>query len=361
MTEGALTDGRWLTRSLAHGALVCLLCNTAYVSAVESSDPTLTEEIIEGWEAAEPEAEAGEDENQDGEVNWVDTSHAYATGRAQAMTRWMDDYFGDKEYILEEAESQLRLELIDTWDSDDGTDLKVRLRGKLQLPKISRRLNLLFSGEDSELDSSEERQVNDEIGLQYELLDRARSRFDLTLGYSSGHLRPGVKYRNQGSFSDRLSYRLVERIQYEDGENFFSQTQFDLNHAVGENSVVRWGSRLLYGEKTEGVEWSTGLSLRQRYRLDHPRPIATSYFVSANGVTRPEGFSKNYRTGVLWRRQVYRDYLFLELEPSYNYRRRNYDDERDGAWRMIVRVEIALQRNLARVAISKSGEVEDDL
>ncbi len=313
----------------------------------------LAEDVTEGWEAAEPDTPEGDNSS------WVDSSHAYATGRAQALTLWMDEYFGDEELILEEAESQLRLEFIDTWDSEDNNEFKARLRGKVQLPRISRRLNLLFSGEESELDTASDREETDEVALQYEVREGSRSRFDLTMGFSSGHFRPGLKYRNQGSFSDLLSYRLIERIQYEDGENFFSRTQFDLNRSIGENSAVRWGSRVLYGEKTEGVEWTSGLSLRQRYRVDHPRPIATSFFVSASGVTRPESFSKNYRAGVVWRRQVFRDFLFLELEPSYNYRRRNYEDERDGAWRMIFRLEIALRRDLASVNISESGEFGD--
>jgi hypothetical protein len=333
--------------------LIALEACDALAQAAPPAEPdSLVEEVIEGWEAAEPEPE----ENS---ITWVDSSHAYATGRAQALTRWMDEYFGDREAILEEAESQLRLEFINSWDDDDGSDLKVRLRGKVQLPRISRRLDLLFSGEESDLQTTEERSVEDEVGLQYQMREGLRSRYDLTLGFSSGHLRPGVKYRNQGSVTDRLSYRLVERIQYEHGENFFSQTQFDLNHAVGAQGVLRWGSRLLYGEKTDGLEWRTGLSLRQRLRSDTPRPIGVSYFASVNGVTRPEDFIKNYRTGILWRRQVYRDFLFLEIEPSYNFRRRTYESERDGAWRMVLRLEIALQRDLARLGIDESGKVSE--
>ncbi len=52
---------------------------------------------------------------------------------------------------------------------------------------------------------------------------------------------------------------------------------------------------------------------------------------------------------MLWRRKVYREFLFFEVEPAYNYRRRNLDEDREGAWSIVLRMEIALQRDLRRV------------
>ena len=68
----------------------------------------------------------------DPDITWVDSSHAYATNQAQALVEWMDAFFGDQTYNLEQAESYLRLEFIEDWDQDDGNKFKVRLRGKVQ-------------------------------------------------------------------------------------------------------------------------------------------------------------------------------------------------------------------------------------
>ena len=126
-----------------------------------TSQPEAEDEVL-GWEPILPEEEAEAVEEAEGElvevpwaedpndipVNWVDESHAYATNQAQALTEWMDAFFGDPEYDAEQAESLLRLELANEWDEEDGNDFSVRLRGKVQLPKISRRLNLVFAGEE---------------------------------------------------------------------------------------------------------------------------------------------------------------------------------------------------------------------
>ena len=348
---------RFLALLILSGALHGAVAqdNQPSESELESStvEPVAEEELaefFEGWEGAAPDPNQydPDDFDTDGEITWVDSSHEYVTNQAQALTEWMDDFFGDPEYNLEQAESQLRLELIDDWESEDGHDFKVRLRGKVQLPKISKRLNLVFSGEESELDDAEDRRVNDEIGLQLQVRERRRSRVDLTMGFSNGNLRPGVKYRNEGPIDSRHSYRFIERVQYSDKEKFFSISSLDLNRILDEDSVLRWSNRAIWGERTNGVEWRTRLALRQRINPNSRRPIAITYFGAISGETRPEAFEKNYRVGFLWRRQVYRDFLFLELEPAYNYRREEYEDNREGVWSMVARLEIALQRDLVR-------------
>ena len=288
----------------------------------------------------------------DPSVTWVDSSHAYATDQAQVLTEWMDSFFGDPVYDLEEAESWLRLDFISDWDEDDGSDLKVRLRGKVQLPRISKRLDLVFSGEDGgDLGAlqDDEREVDDQVGLQYRILENLRSRVDATLGFSSGHLRPGLRYRFRNPIGDRSSLRFTERIQYEGDEGFYSTTQLDLYRALDQDRSLRWSNRLLWGEETDGLEWRTRLSLRERLYADSKRPLAVAWFGSVNGETDPQSYIKNYRFGALLRGRIYRKFLYLEVEPAYNFRKREPDESRDGAWSVVFRLEVHLRRDLRSV------------
>lgn len=340
--------------------LVLFLLLTASTGA--HSNATEEDEVL-GWEPILPEeteeaAQEEEDELIEGPwvedpeevpINWVDESHAYATNQAQALTEWMDAFFGDPEYDAEQAESLLRLEFINEWDEEDGNDFGVRLRGKVQLPRVSRRLNLVFSGDDSEAATEEERREEDSVGLQYKVREGTRSRFDMTLNYSSGSVRPGVRYRSEGPYSDKTTFRYVQRLQWDSDEEFFTTANYDINHSLDEDNILRWANRVRWGEETNGVEWRTRIALRQRKNPEARRPIALSYFASINGESQPDVLTKNYRLGVLWRRQVYRDFLFAEIEPAYNYRRRNLDVDREGAWSIVLRLEIALQRDLRRV------------
>ena len=306
-----------------------------------------------------PEADEQWIETEEPPINWVDTSHSAVADQAQAAVEWMDDFFGDPTYDLEKAESYLRLEFENDWEQGEGNDFGVRPCGKVQLPKISQRVDLLFSEEEGDTVDREEREDIDNISLQVNVREGDRSRFDATMGFSSGNLKPGVRYRNEGDLDFARRYRYVQRLQYEDGEKFFTLAQVDLFQTFNERDVLRWTNRIKWGENTEGVEWRTRLSLFQRFGQDSKRPLALNHFVSVRGETRPTSFIKNYRLGTVWRRQVYRDFLFVELEPAMNYRRRDYEDSRELTWSFVARVEIALSRDLTR-RIEGTDEDEPD-
>lgn len=293
-------------------------------------------------------------------VNWADTSHAYATEQAQSLTRWMDSFFGDPNADLDEPESVVRLQWTNTWDQDDHYNTNLRLRGKIQLPALSKRLNLVFSGEEGDelnLDDNQNR-LDDRVGLLYEVAEGRRSRFDLTMGISVNHLRPGARYRFQDTLGEFISYRLTQRVQYENDEGFYATSQAEINRALTENNFLRWNNRVVYGEETKGTEWSSRVSFFQRVPGRRNRKLGINYFGAVNGVTDPKSYAKNYRVGVLFRSQLYRKYLFMEVEPAYNYRKRDPDDKRQFAWSIDLRFEIALSKDLQRVRSKRTKEMD---
>ncbi|QFU74566.1 hypothetical protein EY643_02255 [Halioglobus maricola] len=292
-----------------------------------------------------PEATTDDEELPE---TWVDASHTTAADSAQALVEWMDDFFGDPTYDLEKAESFLRLEFENEWDQDDGNDFGVRLRGKVQLPKISQRANLLFNDDDTDSNDREERADQDNISLQVNVRESKRSRLDGTLSWSDGAPKPGVRFRNEGDIREGRSYRYVQRVQWANDEQFFTLGQVDLYQALENEHVIRWSNRMKWGEETDGVEWRTRLSLFQRFGETTKRPLALNHFVTVRGETKPKSYIQNYTLGTLWRRQVYRDFLFFEVEPTLNYRQPEYDEERQVAWQIMLRMEIHLAKDFAR-------------
>ena len=326
--------------------ILLLLLAPAFVVGDDLVDEAgeLVEDAVESWEGDLPADPNAPDEN------WVDDSHAYATEQTQALTQWMDDYFGEPNYELEAAESFLRLDLTTDWDQDDGNNNKVRLRGKLQLPRVSRRLNLVFADESGDEFATDRDQssLDDNVGLVYEVSESKRSRFDLTMGLNWNRVRPGVRYRYQDRFAELYSYRLTQRVQWQNGEGFYATSQAELNRALGEHTFLRWNNRAVYGEETQGTEWATRLSLFERRRTRARNlDVGINYFGAINGFTDPR-YIRNYRVGVLYRQQIYRKFLFLEVEPAYNYRKQNADDKRQFAWSIGLTLQIALERDLAR-------------
>jgi hypothetical protein len=305
-----------------------------------------------GAEALSPEETSEQEtgtleEYDESPINWVDDSHAYATDQVQALTEWMDNFFGDPNYDLEKPESLVRVVWRNDWNEEDGYNTKVRARGKLQLPKISKRLNLFFGGENGDELSNDERKSEDRAGLLYTIDQRRRSRVDLTLGFSSIGFRPGVRFRHQGPLYDDSSYRFTQQVEYKANRGFFTTSELNFDHALTGRDLIRFSNEVIYGENTEGTEWQSTLALFQRRSVHKKDPRVFSYFVSVNGVTDPS-YVKNYRLGVLLRRQIYRPYLFVELQPAYNFSKNGVDEGRSGEWSLELNFEIALERDLRR-------------
>ncbi len=80
--------------------------------------------------------------------SWLDSGHGFVTERADDLTQWFDAYFGGGDQEDTGAYSRLRLRLIEDWDQRLGNDVRVRIGGKVNLPEISKRLDLVFQGDD---------------------------------------------------------------------------------------------------------------------------------------------------------------------------------------------------------------------
>jgi hypothetical protein len=289
------------------------------------------------------------DEVIESEDDWLEDGKDYASRKANEMTQWVDNFFGNDERDLEQAESRLRLRTIYNWDERLDTEVMSRLGGKVSLPQISKRLDLVFRGEDMDDfgDDGVEDPSEDRIGLQYQVgpKDIRKHRFDLTVGFGSSGPKPGVKYVYQDAFAEDLNFRFTQRFTYDLGEGGYGSSRFVLDKALRERELVRAYTRFLYGEKTEGTEWSSSLSYARGWQGDSGRVGATWLYVGADGQTEPYDFVKNYKVGARFRRQAYRDWLFWEIEPSYNWRVDEPYFDREGAWRIELRLEFLLFDN----------------
>jgi hypothetical protein len=324
--------------------LLCAACPLAPGVAAEPDEVT----------SPEPDAPVLEEQAVDADGrptgHWVDAGHAYATNRAQVLAQWMDDFFGAPVADAERANSFVRTIVVDDWDQLDGHDPRIRLRGQVNLPKISSRADLIFSGEESEQTlTEEERSQENDVGVRLNLRDSKRVRLDATLSLRSGPaVLPGVRFRYQQPISENSWGRFTQRFQYHTEDGYRSLSNFDLNRILGDRSLIRWSGRVRFREEKDFWDWNTGITYRKWFADHENYPSAIEYYVAMSGRDQPEVYETSYRVGVLWRKQFFRDYLFFEVEPNYNWRRDEYEDERRGVLGIVLRLEIMLDESLVR-------------
>ena len=288
-------------------------------------------------------------------TSWMDAGHGLVTERADDLTQWFDAYFGGGDSEDDEAYSRLRLRVSNERDERLGNDVRFRLGGKVNLPQISKRLDLVFQGDDPLNDingEQDESQSRVALELKVNRLEDMDVDFKLTLGVGSNGPKPGVKLIYQRDLSERNSLRFIERVQFDAGDGTTSTSRLLLDHQISEQQLVRSYSRALYGSSTDGLELSTSLQWINFWNADRanggPTERGLMIYGEVWGATEPYDYVSNYKLGFRYRRQTYRDYLFIEFEPSYNWRVDEPYDNREGAWKVELRFEFLLFEDLRR-------------
>jgi hypothetical protein len=319
-------------------------------SVQASSKPPLTSEIIT--------RSIGRPTTEEEEENLADRAHLYLGTKADDLVIYLDKFFGAPLQDLESADSTVRLTTRFDYDEDDGWETNLRARGTYHLPRINNRLSLVFNAEDEDYrttyEPDEERNV---AGFQFLAFEKTHSRFDLTLGVSSGlNLRPGVRYRFKKSFNDWDRYRYTGRVENSHDRRTHMINQFDADYATSDTSVIRFVGRTYNGEVSEGTEWAA-LSV---WRKGFHEGSAIMAGIGAVGKTDPnvpedlEGIVDPALNGgslvtnqggwVLYRRRLYKDWLFVQFSPGYTWRKEHHFEDRHGVFFARLDFEITLNR-----------------
>ena len=277
---------------------------------------------------------------------WVDSSHRFATDRTMALTRWVDSFFGDMDGDAEIAESRLRLKITADWDERLGTETRVSVGGKVNLPRLADRVDLVFRGDDPDelVPGDEDDPSQSQVGLQV-MLDESASgnhRTDFTVGLSGAGPKPGVKYRYKTLWGPNTSFRFSQRAQYDFDDGGFATTKLDIDYALSRRSLIRTQNRVLYGENSDGAEWSSNIGVVRQWAVENGFERAAYLYAGIRGHNEPDSYIENYQVGLRLRAQAIREFLFFELEPTLNQRIDAPNSPRETAWAVEARVEFLL-------------------
>jgi hypothetical protein len=269
---------------------------------------------------------------------WVDKSFNYMTTRADSTAVWLDSFFGRPETDLESADSVLRLRMEHEWDEVKDDKTRIRLRGKVNLPRIDHRLSLVFSEDDEDLDDvvPQVEHRDEDIGLQYRIHQRDHSRLYLSFSTNSSlDFKSSLRYRQIETFSENWRGEFSERLYYTEDDGFGTLTRVGLDRALGPDHLVRWIAQADYNEESAGVRWSSKVSHSTRLS----ERSGFSVFGAVSGVTDPHYLTDAYALGIRYRRSVFRRWIFVEVEPAHVWRRPTLWEPREPLWVLTLRLE----------------------
>lgn len=261
----------------------------------------------------------------------VDTSHAgLEQGILEQVVR-LDDFFGNVR-----AENRQQTRYLVRW----RTSLRIDDRGKvspgmavranLQLSNLDERLRLVVAEEDEReqspgglpqdpgspgfyRSSASARITNTE--LRYTLYQTPALNLFLGAGVRIS-LSPEAFIRSRFQYTKKLDerslFRCTETLFLKDLKVPGQTAEIEAEHQLAKSTLLRWGNLATASSEIRGVEWGSELSLIRELPSNAVTTFAGGVFgrsSSGNGID-------TFRLLARYRQNIFRDWLFYELEPE---------------------------------------------
>ena len=288
-------------------------------------------------ELVAPAAPAPPAEPFPGEHTWLDRGHALlnsALGGALQVDRFFSD---ELDLDAERGRSFVRWRNDFRYGTDTHATYRTSLVANLRFPGLNRwlgRASILVAGENDAsapiLREAPGAAVSQPpppgpltqpgrlaTELRYALFETFRVKADVGAGVLF-QLPPGVLGRVRLRYAEpvgslfllRLGYTVFWRSDLHLGNTF----DVSLERPIAPRTILRLAS----GATANQVEWVKGMQWASELAVVHALSTlsAVSAAAAATGVTRPTQRAELYRTYLRYRRDFYRRWIFLELEPE---------------------------------------------
>jgi len=265
-------------------------------------------------------------QEEDSGTNWLDNTQDIVSSTLCRNAAWLDSFFGG-EIGEEDPRSQLRINNSFSWEDIDGIEgeFNSSAGGRLYLPSANQKFKLILESEDDqqlggEIEGLDGNDLgNEEEGLRAGVRYQRDDFWDFDLGVRR---RNGIKalarIRHKQVFPiDRVSQLRFQQTFYGMVTyGFGEETQLNYERLVIDRAhVFIWSNRLEWSELTQGVSARSFIGLLHQENRKVATEVLMGYRMNTWPVPEVTNFNLTYR----YRRNIYKDWLFVEFEPEINF------------------------------------------
>jgi hypothetical protein len=243
--------------------------------------------------------------------------HAVITQRIQETAAWLDSFFGDKREDEELASSSLRFGLTSRFLELEPAKHRIFLRGKVVLPNLERRVQLVFEGsDDGGLSNTADQQGSSSI--RYSIKDTEKKKLSLDAGFRGGltnsHIFTRLRLRNKIRSGEWLT-RVTPALIYDTREGWEAFLRVDNERKIGQNIFFRSTTRPVWADKEIGISVEQDFTIYKR--ISRLRYLAFDWLSKLiNGEHTKLAITQ---LRIRHRRAIWRDKLFLEFSPGLRF------------------------------------------
>jgi hypothetical protein len=314
------------------------------VEAVADNDSTETGEAAEPV-AEEPAYDPCAPTGERGEA-WIDWLHEKVYTTVCGSATWFDSFFGSERIDDEQDFSHGRLALHLVWSEYDRLDYRGQFRAHINFPNLDNRVHAFLGRVDEDeyvADTGDS--INDPfigfrdtptndwlVGLGYSpLRGSPNRRLKFAAGVKLGFPpEPYVKtqYRYYHFFDEDRLLRFRQTVFWRSEERLGTTTNIDFEQRINHRFLLRWANTGTLTQETTGVEWWTNVTLYQ----DLAGGRAMAYKVWWTGETDAPVTVEEYGFRVTYRQQVWREWLFGEVETGLSWPREHRHEAREASF-----------------------------
>ena len=256
----------------------------------------------------------------------VDEIHDWTSDWLLSTAVWLDSFFDDERYLLEENATRAKLRLTFDYSRFDDFEFTPRISLRLRLPKLSQKTFLTIgladgdafdTADDStpEKPDSEENETDDwRAAISYFLRAGRNDHLTTTLGASWDYLYAGLRYRYAHDFG-RWQGRVTDTLRYYTDDGLENKVSLDVERHFSRNWFFRTTASADWYEKSDGLHHALHLRFYQVLN----RHQALQYEVGNYFNTQPSYKMTDLLFKVRYRQRFYRDWLVLEVAPRVSF------------------------------------------
>lgn len=304
-----------------------------------------------------------------GDGNWLDVGHAFIEHRLFAPVLRVDRFFSDERDLEpERARSFIRWRQELRLEQHRSTPAySITVGANLKFPGLNQQLRrlqvevtgqtrdaftALFPGDHTspgEVPTSDSAFGTADAGLGYRLFETVASGVATHGDLGAGvilRLPPGGYGRARLRFAESLRGRFLTRQAvsgfWRTDTRLGTSASGEVERPLAFSTLARLAGSTTLTQRSRGVEWGTDLSLAGTLKAH----IGAQLGFGVSGATRAPVDVDVYRFYLRLRRDFYRKWIFLELDPEYGW---PWDavQGRRGTWAVLLRLEVQFQGNEA--------------
>jgi len=318
--------------------LLAAIVNTS-ASEPENVQTGSSQKEKSGGQTRKEEADA--EKKQSAFLDWVEREKERTESLGQRATQWVDSFFSDPEYEAEVATNQFRIRPELYYRQEQGLKAKVKLSFRIRLPNLERHVSLV--GGSSDFDSNFDEAVDDDlnepaVGLQFFGKKRKKWNTSISVGVKfndfAGIIGPRFRYRTD--WSQRTSFRFVQKILWQTNNEWQIRSRFDFNFALSEQYFfrqlvdARWR-----GEEADEDGYRTRVSSLLTRRLTKASGLQSEATVIFH--TRPDTHVDEYVVALRYRKRTWREWFYYEIAPQVS-----WENEFDYKWNPGIRLRVEI-------------------